>query len=108
MLLTPLFSLKINFKLRGVSHELVRNPTDRYSPSGTKWNTMIVGADVTHPAKGSEGCPSIAAIVATNDDMSSHYLGSARLQKSKDEVMIHTPILGYCNQLLTSPSASMI
>ena len=46
---------------------------------------MVVGADVTHPQKGS-GCPSMAAIVATNDETSAQYLASGRLQKGKQEV----------------------
>jgi len=45
---------------------------------------MIVGADVTHPGKGIS-CPSMAAVVATSDDHSFHYLASARLQAGKEE-----------------------
>ncbi|CAG8960888.1 hypothetical protein HYFRA_00002425 [Hymenoscyphus fraxineus] len=55
------------------------------SMTGTPKDTMIVGADCTHPGAGVEHCPSIAAIVATNDDESSQYLGSARLQKRRQE-----------------------
>jgi hypothetical protein len=47
---------------------------------------MIMGADVTHPGKNSGECPSIAAVVATDDDTSGRYLPSARLQTSRDEV----------------------
>lgn len=46
---------------------------------------MVVGADVTHPGD-EEECPSIAAVVATNDEESFQYLGSARLQEGKQEV----------------------
>lgn len=48
---------------------------------------MIVGADVTHPGKGTDvTCPSIAGIVATHDPRYVQYLGSARLQTNKNEV----------------------
>ncbi|KUJ10382.1 uncharacterized protein LY89DRAFT_710700 [Mollisia scopiformis] len=46
---------------------------------------MFVGADCTHPRQSAKSCPSIAAIVATTDDTSSQYLGSARLQPSRQE-----------------------
>jgi len=47
---------------------------------------MVVGADCTHPASGENGCPSIAGVVATDDDTSFQYLASARLQTCKQEV----------------------
>ena len=57
--------------------------------SGAKKNTMIVGADITHPKEGQQdSCPSMAVVVATDQDDSSCYLGSARLQKGKQEVSI--------------------
>ncbi|TVY90425.1 Protein argonaute, partial [Lachnellula willkommii] len=73
---------KINSKLKGVSHQLVPFTTTSH-PSGAAENTMVVGADVTHST--SENCPSMAAIVATNDDVSNQYLGSARLQNGEQE-----------------------
>ncbi|KAB8292552.1 hypothetical protein EYC80_008261 [Monilinia laxa] len=75
------FALKINFKLKGVSHH-VNTPR-----CGADESTMIIGADVTHPSpeNAAKGCPSIAAVVATNDDINNLYLGSARLQKGKQE-----------------------
>lgn len=74
-------SLKANIKLGGVTHRLNDNP---------KWwgalaNTMIVGADVTHPGENIV-CPSMAGIVATYDDTAAHYLASARLHKGAQEV----------------------
>ena len=80
--------MKINSKLGSVGHNLVQDATTsiKFSHVGVLKDTMIVGADVTHPGQGDRGIPSMAAVVATNDDSSSHYLGSARLQKSKDEV----------------------
>ncbi|KAG4441773.1 hypothetical protein IFR05_002764 [Cadophora sp. M221] len=68
--------LKFNLKLRGVSHSV-----DTGVPPGT----MIVGADCTHPNDNAPGRPSIAGVVATNDETSFHYLASARLQTGKQE-----------------------
>jgi hypothetical protein len=76
-------SLKVNFKLGGTSHRLA-NHVNWY---GAKDNTMIVGADVTHPGKtNNPTTPSMAGIVATRDPTSAHYLGSARLQDKNNEV----------------------
>ncbi|KAF7867569.1 uncharacterized protein EAF02_009760 [Botrytis sinoallii] len=70
-------SLKFNLKLGGINQEVSNG-------CGTKSRTMVVGADVTHPGN-EEGCPSIAAVVATDDDSRFQYLGSARLQEGKQE-----------------------
>ncbi|TGO08888.1 hypothetical protein BTUL_0187g00070 [Botrytis tulipae] len=70
-------SLKFNLKLGGINQEVSNG-------CGTKSKTMIVGADVTHPGN-EEGCPSIAAVVATDDDSRFQYLGSARIQEGKQE-----------------------
>ncbi|KAH6666296.1 Piwi domain-containing protein [Halenospora varia] len=61
---------------------LYPEPGERVRPAE---QTMIVGADVTHPGTAAEGCPSMAGVVATADDTSFTYLASARLQKSKQE-----------------------
>lgn len=77
-------SLKVNFKLCGLSHEVVPTSFMRTALAGSCGsysNTMVVGADVTHPGKTAVSCPAMAAIVATNDNKSCLYLGSARLQK---------------------------
>ncbi|TGO33935.1 hypothetical protein BHYA_0220g00100 [Botrytis hyacinthi] len=70
-------SLKFNLKLGGINQE-VRNGC------GTMSQTMVFGADVTHPGN-EEGCPSIAVVVATDDDSRFQYLGSARIQEGKKE-----------------------
>ncbi|TGO86607.1 hypothetical protein BPOR_0290g00070 [Botrytis porri] len=70
-------SLKFNLKLGGINQEVSNG-------CGTKSRTMVVGADVTHPGD-EEGCPSIAAVVATDDDSQFQYLSSARLQEGKQE-----------------------
>jgi hypothetical protein len=58
--------------------------------AGMRENTMVVGADVTHPQKGS-GCPSIAGVVATVNEHAALYFASARLQDGTEEVGIDNP-----------------
>jgi hypothetical protein len=44
-------------------------------------NTLVLGADLSHPGPGAiQGCPSIAAIFASVDDDGGKFLGSMRLQ----------------------------
>ncbi|CAG8960884.1 hypothetical protein HYFRA_00002421 [Hymenoscyphus fraxineus] len=81
--------LKLNAKLKGVNHQL-RPAHDAikdkfYGATKVLRNTMLVGADVTHPKNGDDGCPSIAGIVATDDPTSGNYLASARLQRGTQE-----------------------
>ncbi|TVY84813.1 Protein argonaute 1B [Lachnellula suecica] len=87
--LTANICLKINSRLTGVSHILDPKDTGfsdhNKGMTGAYKGTMIVGADVTHPGKGVHRCPSMAVVVATNDEVSSHYLGSARLQEERQE-----------------------
>ncbi|KAK0101471.1 hypothetical protein ONS95_006642 [Cadophora gregata] len=72
-------ALKINVKLRGTNHRL-------QCGSGLFINTMVVGADVTHPGRASaDTCPSLAGVVATSDVDCVHYLASARLQINRTE-----------------------
>ncbi|KAF7901748.1 uncharacterized protein EAF01_007047 [Botrytis porri] len=79
-------SLKINFKLGGVSHFLNDGAGQRILWAGAKANTMIVGADVSHAGKGRDAtCPSMAGVVATFDQQCSKYSASARLQENNTE-----------------------
>lgn len=83
-------SLKFNLKLGGTSHDLGHDWDSKFD------NTMIMGADVTHPGRDGS-CPSLAAVVATYSteaDIRTHYLGSARMQKARTEVC--KPFKYYC------------
>ncbi|TVY81280.1 putative protein tag-76 [Lachnellula suecica] len=71
-------SMKINYKLRGTNHKL------EFPWYGANATTMVVGADVTHSAKGSNA-PSVAGVVATCDEYDGRYLASARIQTCKTE-----------------------
>lgn len=49
--------------------------------------TMLVGIDVTHPGPGSvKGTPSIAAVVASIDNLFAQYPASMEIQETKKEV----------------------
>jgi len=48
---------------------------------------MLVGIDVTHPGPGSvKGTPSIAAVVASYDQMYAQFPCSMEIQESRKEV----------------------
>jgi len=91
-------SMKVNLKLDHTNHSVelpadVRDlliskalPTSHDSPQEII-DTIILGADVTHPLKGSSK-PSIAAIVGSVDKHLSRYLGSVRYQPGGKEVSI--------------------
>jgi len=68
-------SMKINLKGNGINHEI-------QALKSTFSNTMVLGADVTHPSPGCvPGCPSIAAVVGSIDESGGKYLGSMRIQQ---------------------------
>ena len=71
--------LKINHKLGGVNHALYKRPPIMNQP------VMVIGADVTHPAPGSDSeRPSIAAVVGSTDPNVSQFNVEVRLQKRVD------------------------
>ncbi|XP_065208062.1 protein argonaute-2-like isoform X2 [Planococcus citri] len=74
--------LKINSKISGVNHSLAQNVL----PEILKRPVMIVGADVTHPAPGSEGL-SIAAVAASHDSYAFKYNMLYRLQPGRQEMI---------------------
>ncbi|KAG6832703.1 hypothetical protein H0H92_012275 [Tricholoma furcatifolium] len=74
--------LKINAKLGGVNYIPMGNAMAFLSKSAT----MIIGADVSHPAPGSS-FPSISSLVASVDSRFSRYTASIRLQARRTEVI---------------------
>ncbi|KAF9392685.1 hypothetical protein BGX21_010951, partial [Mortierella sp. AD011] len=87
--------LKINAKLGGVNSCLVKNSI----PWLTQEPSMIIGADVTHPAPG-ETRPSVVAVVASMDSYSFRYSGRIKVQDSRVEVIEGLKTLVY--ELLTT------
>ncbi|UJO25001.1 hypothetical protein CLAFUW4_14273 [Fulvia fulva] len=80
-------ALKFNAKLGGKNHTLGNSFQGLlHWESGA---TMVVGADVTHPGPSSiEYCPSIAAVVASQDKDCVQFPGSMRLQASRTETIL--------------------
>ncbi|KAI5124926.1 hypothetical protein M0805_007353 [Coniferiporia weirii] len=77
--------LKINVKLGGINTipdpSSVRYLTDQANP------TIVMGADVVHPAPGSEGRPSFTSVVGNVDSDTSKYIATTRVQTSRREMI---------------------
>ncbi|KAF7292384.1 Argonaute-like protein [Mycena chlorophos] len=77
--------LKINVKLGGIN--TVPDPssvsvlTDPHNP------TIVMGADVIHPAPGSDGRPSFTALVGNVDSDTAKYVSASRVQTSRVEMI---------------------
>ncbi|KAJ7665548.1 Piwi domain-containing protein [Mycena rosella] len=77
--------LKINVKLGGIN--TIPDPssvsilTDHHNP------TIVMGADVIHPAPGSDGRPSFTALVANVDSDTAKYVAASRVQTSRQEMI---------------------
>ncbi|CAO2651958.1 Nn.00g002410.m01.CDS01 [Neocucurbitaria sp. VM-36] len=66
--------MKVNLKAGGINHTVSQ-------VAEVMKDTLVLGADVTHPGSGSLlGTPSIAAIVGSVDQYGGKFLGSMRLQ----------------------------
>ena len=48
---------------------------------------VILGADVIHPAPGSEGRPSFTSVVANVDSDTAKYIATTRVQTSRQEMI---------------------
>jgi eukaryotic translation initiation factor 2C len=80
--------LKINAKLGG--HNVKVPPFDERqmpNPAFMKAPHIVLGADVTHPAPGSYGRPSVAALVGSRDLHGIQFTGSLRNQPSRQEII---------------------
>ncbi|KAI0077980.1 Piwi-domain-containing protein [Panus rudis PR-1116 ss-1] len=73
-------ALKINAKLGGVN-SIVPILKDYLH------HTMVVGCDVSHPAPGERGKPSIASLMASVDANASVYTSQVALQESRMEII---------------------
>ncbi|KAF8897601.1 argonaute-like protein [Infundibulicybe gibba] len=78
-------SLKINVKLGGIN--MIPDPDSVAVLSDPRNPTIIMGADVIHPAPGSEGRPSFTALVANVDAGSAKYIADSRVQTSRQEMI---------------------
>ncbi|KAH9844266.1 argonaute-like protein [Rhodofomes roseus] len=77
--------LKVNVKLGGINTipepRSVAALTDPHNP------TIVMGADVIHPAPGAEGRPSFTALVANVDSDTAKYVADCRVQTSRQELI---------------------
>jgi len=77
--------LKINVKLGGINvipkPDTVRFLTDPSHP------TLVIGADVMHPAPGLGTRPSFAAVTGNVDSDTSKYIATSRVQKRRQEMI---------------------
>jgi len=78
-------ALKINVKLGGINvipdASSASILTDPHNP------TIIMGADVIHPAPGAEGRPSFTALVGNVDSGAAKYIATSRVQTSRQELI---------------------
>ncbi|KAF3038916.1 hypothetical protein E8E11_000595 [Didymella keratinophila] len=71
-------TMKANFKGAGSNHMIQGGNVEQIMA-----DTLVLGADVTHPSGGSiQGCPSIAAIAGSVDNHAGRFLGSMCLQSA--------------------------
>ncbi|KAF2005627.1 stem cell self-renewal protein Piwi, partial [Amniculicola lignicola CBS 123094] len=78
-------AMKFNFKSGGKNHAL-ENATLNRLLGPLRNSTMVLGADVAHPPAASiVGYPSIACVVASDDNTFLNYPGSMRLQAGGQE-----------------------
>lgn len=77
--------LKVNVKMGGINTipeaSSVTALTDPHHP------TVVFGADVVHPAPGSEGRPSFTSLVGNVDSAVAKYIATARVQTSRQEMI---------------------
>ncbi|CAL8999746.1 unnamed protein product [Prunus brigantina] len=80
-------ALKINVKVGG-RNTVLNDAIFRRIPLVTDIPTIIIGADVTHPAPGEDSSPSIAAVVASMDwPEVSKYRGIVSAQAHREEII---------------------
>ncbi|KAI9293825.1 Piwi-domain-containing protein [Neoconidiobolus thromboides FSU 785] len=75
--------LKVNAKLGGINAAMHENDLGGIN----KIPTLIIGADVTHPAPGNPEAASIAAAIGSIDFTGTKYASSIRAQHSRQEVI---------------------
>ncbi|KAF9036079.1 Piwi-domain-containing protein [Hymenopellis radicata] len=78
--------LKVNVKLGGKNSLLDANQMAS-ALFDVAHPTMIMGADVMHPAPGSDS-PSYAAVVGSNDSSQSYFLSRTKYQSSRQEMIV--------------------
>ncbi|KAF9400454.1 Eukaryotic translation initiation factor 2C, partial [Podila epigama] len=75
--------LKVNVKLGGSNADLGPN----MMPFITSRPTIVIGADVSHPAPMDTTRPSIAAVVGSTDSKATRYAATVRIQTARTETI---------------------
>jgi len=83
-LLSPTF-FRINVKLGGIN-TIPDSPSINTLLDQRKL-TIVMGADVIHPAPGAEGRPSYAAVVGSIDPHLAKYTAVSQVQTSRQEII---------------------
>ncbi|PPQ94823.1 hypothetical protein CVT25_007460 [Psilocybe cyanescens] len=75
--------LKVNVKLGGINNVLTDNTllNDPHNP------TIVMGADVIHPAPGAEGRPSFTSLVSSVDQTTAKYVTVSKVQTGRKEII---------------------
>ncbi|KAJ3834977.1 argonaute-like protein [Lentinula raphanica] len=77
--------LKINVKLGGIN--AIPDPNSVRALADPQNPTIVMGADVIHPAPGSLGRPSFTALVASVDSDNAKYTADCGVQTSRQEII---------------------
>ncbi|KAE9399799.1 argonaute-like protein [Gymnopus androsaceus JB14] len=77
--------LKINVKLGGIN--AVPDPKSVQTLADPNNPTIVMGADVIHPAPGSDGRPSFTSLVASVDSNNAKYVAECAVQTSRQEII---------------------
>ncbi|KAN0097521.1 Piwi domain containing protein [Tylopilus felleus] len=77
--------LKMNVKLGGIN--TIPDPQSVTMLTDPRNPTIVMGADVIHPAPGSDGRPSFTALVGNVDSNSAKYVATSRVQSSREEII---------------------
>lgn len=80
-------AMKLNVRSGGINHVISRDSLPLVGQTA-QCDTMILGADVTHPSPGSlRGTPSIAAVVGSIDEHFTLFAGQTRLNPPRTEII---------------------
>ncbi|KAF9247291.1 argonaute-like protein [Melanogaster broomeanus] len=77
--------LKMNVKLGGIN--TIPDPQSVTALTDPRNPTIVMGADVIHPAPGSDGRPSFTALVGNVDSDTAKYVATSRVQGSRVEII---------------------
>ena len=77
--------LKLNAKLGGTNAILAPGSTSFLNDPAHP--TLILGADVVHPAPGPTGKPSFAAVVGSVDSNGAKYVAATQIQEARKEII---------------------